>query len=326
MKKILMFDTSYSTRNMGDYIINESINREMKSLLNNNFVVRTSTHVPIGKWYQKLKVGGLLKYSYETDLKFLCGTNLFKKTLIKINTDWALNLTTANYYYNSIAIGCGIENNTKRNFNPYTNFVYKKILSKNYIHSTRDERTKLFLNKLGFKAINTGCPTMWMLNNEHCSKIPIKKSQNVIFTLTDYCKDLENDQKLIDLLVKKYKKVYFWVQGSGDLEYFNSLSNIENIEIVNPNLESFGKILDIGNIDYVGTRLHAGIYAMQHFVRSIILIVDNRAKDIKETYNIVAVNRSNIEKLSELIDSNFETKIHINEDGIKKWKGQFFDE
>ena len=323
MKKIFMFDTSNSTRNMGDYIINESINREMEKLLINNFVVRTSTHVPVGKWYQKLKVGGLLKYSIEADYKFLCGTNLFKKTLIKINTDLALNLSTSMFYKNSIAIGCGIENNTKRNFNPYTDFVYRKILSKEYIHSTRDERTKKYLNKLGFKAINTGCPTMWMLTDKHCSKIPKDKSDNVIFTLTDYCKDIDNDQKLIDLLVSKYKKVYFWIQGSGDLDYFSSFNNIKDIEIVAPNLESYRKVLEKGNIDYIGTRLHAGIYAMQHFSRSIILIVDNRAHDIKKTYNIVAVNRNDIEQIKKLIDTSFETKIHINEKEINDWKKQF---
>ena len=54
MKKIVMFDTSYSTINMGDYIINNSINNEMNYLLNNNFVVRFSSHMPISKFFQNI--------------------------------------------------------------------------------------------------------------------------------------------------------------------------------------------------------------------------------------------------------------------------------
>ncbi|MEI3046520.1 MAG: polysaccharide pyruvyl transferase family protein [Romboutsia timonensis] len=70
--------------------------------------------------------------------------------------------------------------------------MYSKILSKNYIHSVRDERTKRFVEELGYKAINTGCPTMWKFNDEFCKEVPTKKSDKVIFTLTDYSHDREN--------------------------------------------------------------------------------------------------------------------------------------
>ena len=164
---------------------------------------------------------------------------------------------------------------------------------------------------------------MWSLTKEHCSKIPTQKSENVVFTLTDYKRDKEKDQKLIDILKNNYKKVYYWIQGSNDLEYFKLLHNTEDIILVNPNLIDYKEILKNENVDYVGTRLHAGIFAMQNFVRSIILIIDNRARDIKETYNIVAIERNKILELESVINSKFETKINIDEEKIKEWKNQF---
>lgn len=55
MKKIVMFDTSYGTQNVGDFIINEAINRQLDELLNKNFIVRYSTHTPIQKFFQNFR-------------------------------------------------------------------------------------------------------------------------------------------------------------------------------------------------------------------------------------------------------------------------------
>ena len=60
---------------------------------------------------------------------------------------------------------------------------------------------------------------------------------------------------------------------------------------------------------------------MQHKVRSIILIVDNRAKDMAKTYGINAIERDS--NISKHINSEFETKVQINEQAIKLWKSQF---
>lgn len=322
MKKIVMFDTSHGTQNMGDYIINASINKELNSILEDNFVVRYSTHNSVLKFLQNFRKNPINKYCKEADYKFLCGTNLLKKNLIHLWNDFNINVFDIKCFSNSISIGCGIASNGK-GLNFYTKYIYKKILSMNYIHSTRDDKSKKFIEDLGFKAINTGCPTLWSLTKEHCKKINKDKSENVVFTLTDYKKDIKNDQKLIDILNKNYKKIFFWVQGSNDLDYLKSFKNIDNIIVLGPSLEKYEKVLKNGNIDYVGTRLHAGIFAMQNFVRSIVLIVDNRTRDMKETYNIISVERDDVKNIDKLINSKFETKINIDEDRINEWKKQF---
>lgn len=198
-----------------------------------------------------------------------------------------------------------------------------KIFSKKYIHSVRDERTKKILENLGFQAINTGCPTLWSLTPEFCKQIPTDKADNVVFTLTFYDKDPKNDQKLIDILKENYNKVYFWVQGSEDYEYFKTFKNIEQIEIVSPALDSYRKILQQENIEYVGTRLHAGIFAMKNKKRSIILSVDNRAQDMSVTYQLNTILREQIDTLPAMLHSSFQTNVHIDQEKIQQWKDQF---
>ena len=77
------------------------------------------------------------------------------------------------------------------------------------------------------------------------------------------------------------------------------------------------------SVDYVGTRLHAGIYALRHKVRSIIIAIDNRARDMSKTYSLNTIDRNNIDELSKMINSDFKTNIKINTKEIEKWKSQF---
>ena len=317
----VLFDTSSGSQNMGDYIIVNSVERELGYILTHNFLVKYGTHTPITHFYQNVYRSATIKYLDNANYKFISGTNLLNYNMFLPWNNLNVNLFNYRPYKNSILVGVGMNPNAKK-VNWYTKLLYKKILSKDYIHSVRDERTKLFLESIGFKAINTGCATMWMLTKDFCKEIPTHKSNSVIFTLTDYCQDRINDQKLIDILQKNYENIYFWIQGSHDYEYFKSFENIDNIKMINPNINSYDNILKT-NIDYVGTRLHAGIFAMQHKCRSIIIAVDNRALDIREKYNINCVLRTEIDKIDKIINTDFETHVQIDEEKINQWKGQF---
>ena len=76
-------------------------------------------------------------------------------------------------------------------------------------------------------------------------------------------------------------------------------------------------------LDYIGTRLHAGIRAMQKRRRSIIISIDNRAREMGKDYNLNVIEREDIENLEEYLLSEFKTDIKLNLDNIKKWKEQF---
>ena len=59
-------------------------------------------------------------------------------------------------------------------------------------------------------------------------------------------------------------------------------------------------------------------------VRTIIISIDNRAEDMKKTYNLPIIYRGNIQsELRTYINSTYETKIKIPIDDINRWKAQF---
>lgn len=326
MKKILLFDTSQGTKNLGDFIIMEAINKQMEFLLQNHFVIRYPTHMPILHSYQMLRENEVKKACDEADYKFLCGTNLLAHNLFHITLGWNINLIEAQNYKGSISIGCGSVPSGKK-INAYTKAVYKKALNHEYIHSTRDERTKEFLESLGFKAINTGCPTLWSLTEDFCKQIKKEKAENVVFTITDYKKEKEKDEELLQILLEHYKTVYFWPQGAGDDEHLKELKNSDKVTILGANLAAYKTLLEDETIDldYIGTRLHAGIYAMQHKRRSIIVNVDNRAKDMAQTYGLPIIEREKIKELPDYLKQEIEINIKLNQENIETWKKQFIE-
>lgn len=314
MKKIVRYNPSLTTLNMGDFVIFDSIKTQMADLFEDAFNVDVSTHLPVNYIFTRLLT--------DADYKFVCGTNLLMGKLNGIFRQWDINIFNAKRLGPAILIGAGWwQYNNKPN--GYTKKVYKKILSTEYMHSVRDTYTEQMLRSMGFtNVICTACPTMWALTKEHCAEIPKDKSKNVMTTLTDYNQDKERDTRMLEILKENYEKVYLWIQGGSDFEYFESLG-VDGIELVPPSLEKYDEILMAGDIDYVGSRLHGGIRALQKKVRTIILGVDNRAKEKHKDFNLTVIAREDVEKLPELINSSFETDINIPIDNINKWKSQF---
>lgn len=209
--------------------------------------------------------------------------------------------------------------------NLYTRFFLKNLLSKTILHSVRDSYTEKMLKNIGINnVINTSCPTTWTLTPNHCSEIPSKKSENVVITLTDYNKNRAADETLLRIVVEAYKNVFLWVQGLGDLEYVRTFGKIaDKIKIIPPRLDKYDELLKNEEIDYIGTRLHAGIRALQHKKRSLIIAIDNRATEMSKDINLNIIERKNIRQLESLIFSKIETKLDIPIENINKWKAQF---
>ena len=316
MKKITIFDTSILSENIGDFIIMDSVERELNKLFSRDMIFKSITHDKVDKITYRLN-----KIS---DYSFIGGTNLLSSNMNRYN-QWKINLIDSFFLKNIILMGVGWwQYQKKPNF--YTKYLLKSVLHGEILHAVRDSYTEQMLKSLGIhNVINTGCMTMWTLTNEHCKNIIQTKAENIVFTLTDYSKDIINDQKLINILLQNYKKVYFWPQGSGDLQYLNTLENIHNIEVIGANLFSYDKLLEDTNIDldFIGTRLHAGIRAIQKERRTIIIGIDNRAEEKSKDFNLKVISRNKIEEVEELLKVKFATDIRINEKNINKWRSQF---
>ena len=165
---------------------------------------------------------------------------------------------------------------------------------------------------------------MWNLTKEHCRTIPHRKSSSVICTITDYLRDPDNDKAMLEILLSNYDKVFLWLQGSSDMDYLKELGYQDRVSLVPSSLEAYDQILQLADLDYVGTRLHAGIRALAFSHRTIIVSIDNRAECISKDTGLPVVMREKItSQLSRKIQSEFETVISLPEEDIKKWKSQF---
>lgn len=325
MKNIVIFDTALATSNIGDEIILDAINRNMEDVFDSGFSLRLSTHVNNYSFKQMLRKNMKVKYFQKADWKFICGTNLIaQKRLGKINSQWQLYPSNLSIYDNCILIGAGTTGN-KEELDFYARFLYGRVLSKSFVHSVRDELSKRIVESLGCKAINTGCPTLWELTPEHCKTIPTSKAENCILSVSGYEKQLDRrmDQKMLDILRKNYQKLWVWIQTTEDETYFNTLKGNEGIERIY-SLNKYREILQKGNVDYIGTRLHGGVFALQNKCRSIIISIDHRAEGFHQTNNLPILCREGIlENLEKRIYSDFRTEIRIDQAAIQSFKAQF---
>ena len=310
---IIVFDTSLSSDNLGDEIINYYCN----SIFNEVGIMplsRISTHVcPTHKE---------LKLLNKNTLKIITGTNILSS---KMNSRglWKRPLW-AKQTDNLCLMGTGW-NAYSEYENRFTKLFYQTLLNKNFIHSVRDTYTENKIRSLGINnVIYTACPSMWRLSEDFCKTIPADKAKSVLTTITDYAPDAESDWFLLDTLLRHYKNVYIWIQGKHDLEYLRLFPEFNKLICIDNNLHSYNQILENTELDYVGTRLHAGIHALNHRKRTLIISIDNRARELAKDTNLPVIERSEIKnKLEKAIKSSYATNIRIPLNNIEKWKGQF---
>ena len=321
MRNILILDTSVASQNKGDDIIMECCRKELEFILNANFEYTLPTHVSPFHWYQVWRNSYRIKSYANCELKFIGGSNILCKDLLTHYPQWNINWFNCKPLMGCIGVGVGAGSGDKSNW--YTRKMYQRLLTHEYYHSVRDERTKAYLESLGLKAINTGCVTMWMLTPEFCNTIPASKSDKVVFTLTRHSqRDLRN-QFLIDTLMDNYQEVFFWPQGISDYEYLHQYNHIDRIKILPASKNAYDEFLTDNYTDYVGTRLHGGIYAMRHGRRSIIIAIDERAREINASNHLNCIDINDLSSLPDYVNSNIETRVMMDFDCINKWKEQF---
>jgi len=313
MKKISVFDTTVSNYNLGNQIIMESVYRHLKEIFPMDFFFKLP--------YMEI-TDNTLTYISWSDLIFFGGTNSLCGEMDKY-AQWGLNKTNYKKIKNVILMGIGWWQ-YQDVINKYTRKLLTHSLSNTYLHSVRDSYTEAKLNSIGFNnVVNTGCPTLWELTEQHCAGIPEEKSEEVVFTITDYMKNQQRDMEIFDILKKNYSKIYVWIQGMGDYDYIKKTLNLQNITIIGPDLRYYDEFLATTEVDYVGTRLHAGIRAMQYKRRTTIIGIDNRAAEMCRDFNIPVLSEKEIYRLNEGLNSSFGTRINLPHEKIRQWKSQF---
>lgn len=315
-KRVILFDPAAASFNKGDMIISEAVESELVELLPDAEIVKISLHQPLGKIHRSLL--------REKCLKIVGGSNVVSAVMHPILRQSRWNLYPHDYQAvrGFCYMGAGWAGTNVR-----SNLIGKWFL-KNFpsklpdVNSFRDSETLMRAGLFGIKnGINTGCPTMWGLTRAKMDAVRRTKGSIVVTTLTDNMPDKRADMELLECLKEQYEEVYIWFQGLNDARYFKSMG-LKGVRELPRNVSGYQAFLqeNVSRLDYVGSRLHGGVKALQCGVRTIILAVDHRALDISRDVGLLVLPRKDVSSLEGLINSDLQMSVKIDRGAIYKWK------
>lgn len=314
--KVALLDTQMGSENSGDQIIMEACGQVMAEVLSPD---ATPAHVATHYYSPELEsLGG--------SIPILCGTNILY-THMGDQRQWALPHRLRSLR-NVCLLGVGMNNQDLDDpVDAYSRLFYKAVLHPSLYHSVRNSTTKQKLEEAGVRnVLNTACPTMWTLTPEHLATIPRKKASTVLTSVTDYCADATSDLLMIETLKQEYEHVVIWVQGSHDIDFcLDPIINKGDYQLIGPSIDELNAFLADPDVDYVGTRLHAGIRSLNLGHRSLIVNVDNRARSIARDTGLPVIERSELagDKLVRWINGSDATELSLPWEEINLWKSQW---
>ena len=304
--------------NLGDCIIWQAVEQQLRAMFGAKAEIQSvSSHVPPDE-----RVKRQIKTATH---RIVGGTNLLGSSMGK-HRQWKVSGRAMGFRHPAVLMGVGW-GGYEAEPDSYTKLLLKAVLSHKFLHSVRDGHTEKLLRIAGFKnVINTSCPTLWQWAGEPCQVNTREPSDRVLLMLTDYRRDEANDRALIQLLAARYKEIVFWPQGSED-PYYGSylLFPVRNkVRMLERSMEALEKFLaEEGPVDCVGTRLHGGIKCLKYGQRSLIIEVDNRAKEIARDTNLPTVARNDLDGIARWTRATLPCTIHVRKEPIDRWKQQF---
>ena len=312
-----------ATGNVGDMIIKDAVDRQLESLFPEAFVCLYPLKTPLNAL--TLRHYNMAKY------RFVGGSNILDGQWRPLQPNWAVSLLSAWKYRSAILLGAGWRRYQTGNIP----FIVRKrldfLLDKNMLHSVRDSYTQQKMQEMGFSnVLNTACPTTWGLTGEFCRTIPRAKSNAAVVTISDYAKKPERDCILFNTCLSLYKEVFFFPQSPNDISYFRTLApQIEQharIRVIPVNLKAYDNLLSETRPDFIGTRLHGGIRALQHGCRALIAGIDNRAAEMGSDINLPILSTDDLRTaLKDKIINGWDIDIKIPEENIRIWREQFIN-
>jgi polysaccharide pyruvyl transferase WcaK-like protein len=302
----LLLDPSISSANVGDQIIQESVRHGLAGVLDLEFSLPTQRRLNSVE----------RELASKSELVIVGGTNLLSSNMPWYQ-QWKIGPRTVGALRNKVVLmGVGWWQYQEEP-NSYTTWLLNRVLSRDHAHSVRDEYTMARLDKMGFDVLNTACPTMWQLSDMVASPA---RPKSCIVTLTDYNKNVEEDQWLLDEVAKYYEDVVIWPQAARDAAYATELTG--NFQVAEPALSAYDDLLT-RSADYIGTRLHGGIRAFQSNHWGMIVAVDNRALEIGKDTMLPVHARGQRDEIAASIMARANRAISLPNESIADWKDQF---
>ena len=307
-----------ATQNIGDEIIASAVTKQLYSIFPDAFFVKFPTQTQFG--------ARCLEFYNKAKYRFIGGSNLMggRVHILPYYNQWDVSFFNAWKYRDAVLMGVGWHSYRSRP-GCLAKLFYSPLLSRTWLHSVRDGFTEQQMRSLGYEnVINTACPTTWDLTPEHCEAIPRGKRDSAVFTITDYARDPELIQKMLEIIRRHYSELFFFQQGSKDLEYLREITtDFSGIHVIQPTLAAYDALLEEKHPDFIGTRLHGGIRALQHSCRTLIFAIDNRAIELSKDINLPVIATDEIQKLDQALTDGWDIALRIPIENIKKWKSQF---
>ncbi|TAK98630.1 MAG: polysaccharide pyruvyl transferase family protein [Rhodospirillaceae bacterium] len=307
-----IFDTAIDSDNLGDHIIMDAVWRIVRSLFKDATFLRTPSH--------RRATLAELRAGRKASFSIVGGTNILKSHML-IRSNWRITPLDYMFWRNVILLGVGWQQYGGE-ADAATRLFFNSILSKTNLQSVRDWHTYDKLQRHVPTAIYTACPTMWMLDEQQCQNIPVRKARHAIFAVTYYRPAPEQDRKIFEILKRNYEKVFFWPQQQLDIPYVRDLG-IEGFIPLRPDIAEFNRLLDEVDVDFVGARLHGGIRSLQRGRRGLIIPVDNRATEISKSTDLPVASRDDPESVARWILNPRPTHLVLPWAAIRRWKDQF---
>jgi polysaccharide pyruvyl transferase WcaK-like protein len=313
MRLVLLFDSSVATTNLGDQIIMEAVRSVVVELFPDDYIVTIPTHLYGGRQARKLM--------RQSTLAIIGGTNLLSSNMFSYR-QWKLSLLDAATLKNAVLLGVGWWQYQSPPSH-FSKMLLNMALSKTIVHSVRDHYTVTQLRDAGLKnVINTSCPSLWAIKPDELQHASKKNPGAVVTAITAYRKDVRRDRDLMHALRESYSRRYFWPQGTYDLEYASQDLDLDGFCVLRPTLDAFDDVLSSG-CDYIGTRLHAGIRAMQKGQYARIISIDNRAAELGRGCSLPLLEDTNLPTIRKAAHEMRVVQFALPRDAIDIWRRQF---
>lgn len=309
MINIGWLDPSMDSKNTGDQIISDAVLTELTSRFPGIQLLRLPT--------QRRPSKRELDEARDVNVFLLGGTNIINGNIPRYH-QWHMSPRAyTKFRRRTSLLGVGWWQ-YQPTVNTLSRRIWRDILD-GQVHSVRDEYTAGKFSSIGIPSLYTGCITMWALSGKRMQFGQRKSS--VIATITDYNKDKARDTRLFSELRRRYERVYLWPQGAGDAAYVRSIA--DDIHLLDPSLDEFNAALDSNQFDYIGTRLHAGIRALQRGISSYIVAVDNRATEMARGTGLPVISGRLDPSDWALVDDRRPIKIILPDEAIDEWTLKF---
>ena len=309
-----LLDTSIASDNIGDEIIMEAVRGETRQLASDAYWTTSSSHDGLGPFGR-----GQVE---RADWVVLGGTNaLHSRFQLADMVSWTLRAKELPLIEGKLVLwGVGAQVRHEK-IDPRQKDLLTGLLADAVPHGVRDRSAHLLLEKLGKNATWVGCPTLWEQAGRKIGTS--ERPSTVCLSLTAHRPDRHRDRELLEQLRRGYRRCCFWPQQPRDLAYLRDLVGPDEARafaVLPPNLEALDEFLRTTETDYVGTRVHGGIRAIQHGRWSVILGIDHRAEEIVGRVGIPVLPRKLVGELESLMSDRKPYRIQLPTVALQRFR------